>query len=302
MSRSSIWLVALQCSIAACSNGSGATSCTRNTDCPSNFCRADGTCAPVTTDAAGSGTDATQPDGTSNLCNPNQDGMIAQSELPLVAGKMATFRTTTTGAFATAGTANGDGTRSWDLSAMMSGDADAPLTLQSPTGAWWAADFADATYAVTLAAGSDLLGVFHVDATSVTLLGVVSPAAGTSKTELTYTPPAKVLALPLSATSSWTSTSAVAGYASGGYSLYWYDEKYTSRVDQLGTMKTPYGTFPVMRVATQLARTVNTVAALSKRQYGWFAECFGGVATVVSKDNEAATEFTTEAEIRRIAP
>jgi hypothetical protein len=302
MSRSSIWLVALQCSIAACSSAGGAAPCTENSDCPSNFCRADGTCSDATLDAPGTGTDGTMPDGSSGLCTPNHDGMIAQGELPLTAGKMATFRSTTTGAFSTAGTANGDGTHSWDLSTMLTGDADAPLALQSPTGAWWAADFPTATYAVTLSKSSDLLGVFHVDATAVTLLGVVSPTAGSSKTELTYTPPAKVLSLPLTAAGAWISTSAVAGYASGGYSLYWYDEKYTSRVDGIGTMKTPYGMFPVMRVATQLDRTFNSAPALTKRQYGWFAECFGGVATVVSKDNESATEFTTEAEITRIAP
>ena len=301
MSRSSIWLIALQCSIAACSSAGGATPCTVNSDCPSNFCKADGTCAPATADADPT-IDGPKPDGSTGLCAPNHDGTIIQGELPLVAGKSATFRSTTTGAFATAGTAVGDGTHTWDLSTMLAGDADAALALQSPAGTWWAADFPTASYAVTLSSGSDLLGVFHVDATAVTLLGVVSPAAGTTKSELTYTPPAQVLALPLTSSGAWTSSSAVAGYASGVYQAYWYDEKYTSHVDGLGTMKTPYGTFPVMRVATRLDRTYLGAAALTKRQYGWFAECFGGVATVVSKDNEAATEFTTEAEITRIAP
>jgi hypothetical protein len=231
---------------------------------------------------------------------PDRDGKIVLGELPLVPGNTATFRTTTTGTFATDGHANGDGTYSWDLSAQLSGDADAPVMLLPPIGQWWAGDFPTATYAVTLAAGSDLLGVFHTDAAAVTLLGVVSPAAGAQKTELTYDPPATLIALPLGATSQFTSTSTVSGLLSGVGAFY--DETYASRADLLGTMTTPYGAFPVQRVATDLTRTSGGVTIYTKRQFGWFAECFGGVATVVSQDDETASEFSDDAEITRIAP
>lgn len=308
MSRGPFVVVALHCSIVACatligcSSGTTATPCSTNDDCASHFCKADGTCAPVAADGApggDSGSGSGGIDAPSVGCAPNQDGMITRAELPLVAGNTATFRTTTSGAFSTAGTGSGSG-RAWDLSGALSGDADGPTTLLAPTAQWWASDFPTATYAVTLAAGSDLLGVFHVDDSAVTLLGVVSPTAGTFQTELTYSPAAKVLALPLTASSSFQSTSTVTGTAQGVFVTY--DETYTSQADQVGTMKTPYGTFPVIRVGTDLARTSGITTLLTKRQYGWFAECFGGVATVISKDNETHAEFTSPAEITRIAP
>ncbi|MCX5743111.1 MAG: hypothetical protein NT062_11525 [Proteobacteria bacterium] len=293
-------LIALQCSMTAgCANTEPATACTTNDDCPSHFCKADGLCAAAGDPDAGSTIDGALGDGSTGLCTPNRDGSIELAELPLAPGRMATFRTTTTGTFATAGTGTA-GARIWDLSTQLTGDGDTVLVLASPAGTWWAADFPTATYAAPLAAGSDLLGVFHVDATALTLLGVVSPAAGATQTKLTYTPPAQLMKLPLASGATWTSTSTVTGTVSGVFGTY--DETYDAHVDQTGTMKTPYGEFPVMRTATDLTRKLGLATLLTKRQFGWTAECFGGVAAVISKDNEAAAEFSAAAEIRRIAP
>jgi len=132
------------------------------------------------------------------------------------------------------------------------------------------------------------------------LLGVVSPAAGASRTELAYDPPAKILALPFSATTTWTSTSTVSGTAQGTFVAY--TERYASLVDQTGTMKTPYGEFPVLRVATDLTRSSVGVTLLTKRTFAWTAECFGSIATAQSQDSETAAEFDDPAEVRRLAP
>ena len=164
----------------------------------------------------------------------------------------------------------------------------------------WRSSFPTATYAVTLAQGSDLLGVFAVDANAVTLLGVVSPDAGTFRTELKYDPPAKILALPFGAGTTWLTTSTISGTAQGAITAY--TEKYDSRVDQVGTMKTPYGDFPVVRVATDLTRTAGLATLLTKRTFAWSAECFGSVATVSSQDFETSAEFNDPAEVRRLAP
>jgi hypothetical protein len=291
----------LQCNIAlaACSGGSNDV-CTRDEDCASGFCKADGTCGPSPID---SGTDTDAPlDGSSQLCAPNNDGQIAHAELPLVAGRMATFRVALDPAFNTAGTANGDGTRRWDLSGQLANDSDRSIALLSPTGTWWAASFPTATYAATLSAESDLLGVFTTDPTQVSLLGVVSPEAGAFRTELAYDPPAKILALPfsLTGTSTWVSTSTVSGVAQGA--IVAYTERYDSRVDHVGTMKTPYGDFPVLRVATDLDRTSGAATLSSRRSFAWVAECFGSIATVTSQDFETSAEFTDPAEVRRLAP
>jgi len=283
--------------VTACDNGGSGTSCDRDEDCPSHFCRADGTCGAAETDG---GIDGAPADAPTGLCTPNHDGMITLGELPLMAGKMATFRVGKNVTWDTAGTAAGTGMRKWDLTAQLAGDADKTLMLGSPAAQWWAASFPTATYASTLAESSDLLGVFHVEAAQVTLLGVVSPSAGTFRTELKYEPPVKILALPIAAGATWTSTSTVSGTAQGA--LVTYTEKYASLVDQVGTMKTPYGEFPVVRIATDLTRTSGFTTLLTKRQFAWTAECYGSVATIASQDFETSAEFTDPAEVKRLAP
>lgn len=298
--RSVAMVVALALS-GAC--GSAAELCVRDDECASGFCRADGTCGPaVEGDAMPS--DA-EPDGMSELCAPNHDGSIGRSEVPLAAGKMANFRIATDAAFNTAGVAAGDGTRTWNLDLALANDADRAIALASPTGQWWAPSFPTASYAVTLAAGSDLMGVFAIDDTSLVLLGVVSPEDGSLRTELAYDPPAKILQLPLTPAATWTTTSTVTGLAqgaliAGGSS---YTEQYDATVDVTGTMTTPYGDFPVLRVATDLdRRNVFAVQLEGTRSFAWIAECFGSVANVTSQSFESAQEFDDPAEVRRILP
>lgn len=292
-------LTLLLCSIGACGGPSGET-CAVDEDCASHFCRADGTCGPADVDAA-TGSNTGMPDAPpSAVCNPNLDGEITMNELPLVAGRSATFRIATSATWDTAGMAQAGGARTWDLTAQLANDADQPIALASPVGTWWRDTYPTATYAAPLAAGSDLLGVFKADSTGVVLLAVVSPQGGALKTDLEYDPPARILAVPFSAGSTWMTTSTVSGYANGG--IVAYTEKYASRVDQVGTMKTPYGEFPVLRVATDLTRTSGIATILTKRTFAWVAECFGSVATVSSKDFESASEFSDDAEVRRLAP
>jgi hypothetical protein len=292
------WL--LHCSIGAavagCHHGSAA--CAKDSDCASHFCRLDGTCGPAMPDAPAGG-DAPG-DGAQVACTPDHDGQISSAELPLAAGRSATFRIATNATWDTSGHSNTDGSRTWDLSVQLSGDADRAIALASPSGAWWQPDFAAATYAAPLSASSDLLGVFAVSANAVTLLGVVSPDGGSTKTELTYDPPAQVLAVPITAGATWTSTSTVSGYAQGVPGAY--TEQYQSRVDQVGTMTTPYGAFPVLRVETALTRTSGAVTLVTNHTFAWLAECFGPIATAQSKDFESSYEFTADAEVRRLAP
>ena len=298
-SRWTPWFVLL-CSMGACGGGSG-TTCTTDDQCPSHFCKADGTCGPASVvDAAGSGADAAA-DAPSGVCVPNHDGKIERGELPMAPGVMATFRVATNATWNTAGHSNADGSRTWDLSGQLANDADTPVTLGSPQGAWWAADYPGASYTAVLASGSDLQGVFKLDDTGLVLLGVVSPTGGATKTELMYNPPAKILAIPFQAGDTWTSTSTVTGYLNGGVGGS-YTEKYDSSVDQVGTMTTPYGMFPVLRVATNLTRTSGLATLLTKRTFAWSAECFGSVATVTGQDNDTSTELSSNAEVRRLAP
>jgi len=285
----------LLCSI-ACGGGNGER-CASDDDCGSHFCRADGTCGTAEGDAG----DADAPaDMGMGLCNANHDGMIVLAELPVAAGKMGTFRVATNVTWNTAGTSMSNGSRKWDLGLQLAGDADRMVALGSASGTWWQASFPDATYATELVSTSDLQGVFEATGNALALDGVVSPQAGVYRTELAYDPPAQILALPLMAGSAWSSTSTVSGTAQGV--IVAYTEKYESRVDQVGTMKTPYGEFPVLRVSTLLTRTAGFSTLLTKRTFTWLAECFGPIATVQSKDFESGAEFADDAEVRRLAP
>ena len=297
---------ALQCSIAVTFAGCGGApteqSCQHDSDCPSSFCKADGTCAPAEIDGGMVGSDAPAGSGTdasTGACTPNHDGTISADEVPLIAGRMANFRIATNATVSTAGQVGSGGARTWDLSTQLSGDADVAVTLIAPTGQYWATAFPTATYATPLSAGSDVLGLFEVGATEVTLVGLVSPASG-GTTNLKYSPPATILKLPFKAGDTWTSSSTVSGTLSGVASNY--TEKYTSRVDAVGTMTTPYGAFPVLRVATDLSDLQLTVPFNSNRTFAWVAECFGTVATVTSQANETGSEFTNAAEVKRLAP
>jgi hypothetical protein len=150
-----------------------------------------------------------------------------------------------------------------------------------------------------LSADSELLGVMRLDDDGLALLGVVSPEAGLTRTELTYAPPVPLLPTPLGPSATWTTTATVHGLATGVAALY--TERYQSRVDAIGTLSTPLGSFPVRRIATDLTRTVG-VAVTTRRSFGWAAECYGTVATIASQDFETGSEFTRAAEVWRISP
>jgi hypothetical protein len=291
------WLVLLLCSISACGH-SGAASCTTDDQCASHFCKADGTCGPVMPDAPPSSDGGI--DGTAAACTPNHDGTITANEVPLAAGKSASFRVATNATWNTAGTSSGGGARTWDLTTQLANDADMTLALTSPSGTWWQPDFAAASYATVLTSSSDLIGVFEIDSTGLLLLGVVSPSAGVQKTELTYDPPARILTIPFAAGDTWTTTSTVSGYAQGA--IVAYSEQYDSRVDEVGTMKAPYGDFPALRIATDMTRTSTGATIASNRTFTWAAECFGFVATVQSQNLDTSSEFSDDAEVRRLEP
>lgn len=281
----------------ACSS-SNPEACDDHTDCPSNFCRADHTCAPVdeTPDA---GTDGSIIPDAPTGCVPNHDGTLTRNELVMAAGQRATFRVATDVTIDTAGTMGAGGARTWSYTAALTGDAALPVTLLAPAGQWWAATFPTATYATRLSADSTLLGVMQLDDSGLKLLGVVSPEAGITRTELEYDPPVPILSLPLGPSAAWNTTSTVTGLATGVFSAY--TERYQNRVDAFGDLTTPFGTFPVRRIAVDLNRTVGA-AFTTKRTFAFVSECYGTVATITSQDYESGSEFTRAAEIWRLAP
>lgn len=270
--------------------------CDLAADCASGFCRADHTCAPV--DDADAGVDGAGPDAATG-CLPDHDGILTRDELVMTAGQTARFRIATDATVDTAGQQQAGGDRAWTLAAGLAGDRDLTITLVGPAGTWWAASFPTASYAIKLSADSDLLGVMRLDAAGVALLGVVSPEAGVTRTELAYSPAVPLLPTPLGPAAQWTTSTTVSGLAQGVGAFY--SERYQARVDAVGTMTTPFGPFPVRRIATDLTRTVG-VLVTTRRSFAFAAECYGTVATIASQDNEAGAEFTDAAEAWRLVP
>jgi hypothetical protein len=302
--------------LTACSDGGGAVICRVNADCASNVCLPDGTCLPAGDDADVADADPTTPDAdptapdagpaadaATAVCSPSGDFQITRAENPVKPGLEATFRVAVDATIpSTAGSAGPGGRRAWDLAGALAGDTAMLLETLPVEGQWFADDFAGATYAIRLSETSDLLGVFELTDTALLLRGVVSPQKTGAYTELTYTPPATILSYPVEKGKSWSSTSEVTGTASGVPIVGFTSEKYESLVEYEGTLATPFGQFDrVVRVTTKLTRTVGLQTTI-KQSHAFVTECFGTVATITSKDNPASKEFTSAAEVRRLAP
>jgi hypothetical protein len=302
--------------------------CKVGADCASGVCNVDGTCggdststASSTTGAGGSGaggngtTGATSTTSSSSVttgaggsggsagpCSPpNNDGTITQDELPVMVGLHEKFSAAASVPVDTAGKLGLGGEHTWDLSAPISGQADEPVETLPIAGQWFAASFPGATYASRLSSTADLLGIFEVASGALLLRGVASPADGAQATNLVYTTPIKVLVFPIKEGGSWTTLSAVTGKVQGITIAGIYNEQYDSKVDAHGTMKTPFATFPVLRIRVNRLAFLNGITTTSHR-FVFVTECFGTVATMVSKDSETVDEFTTAAEVSRLAP
>ncbi len=310
-------LVALLGGVSACGEDES-RSCRVGADCASGACGTDGQCIAPTPNPndGGAGADVTTvTDGASGAdaardsslpgCTANKDGVITREEVPIAAGLYATYRVGKTENVSTAGNPAANNRRTWDFSTMLASDVSVRTETQALTGKWYASTYAGATYATKLSESSDLLGVFETSPGALLLRGVVSPTESATKTKLTYTPAISVLKFPLTMGATWMTDSDASGLAMGvDVAFAPTNEVYDSKVDAAGELKTPLGTFDVLRVRTVLTRKVGVGFPTTTvvRSYAFVTECYGTVATVISANNEPNDEFTSAAEIRRIAP
>lgn len=302
--------------LAAGCGDSATPACRVGADCASGVCSSDGRCvgdvggdAAAQQDGAGGGeggasssggsSSGSSGDGGPSGCTAARDGVVSLPDMPLAPGLKANFRVATDVDVDVAGVKKGDGTRTWDLSGVLPGDHAVVSELRSAAGTWYAADFPTASYVTKLSDTSDLLGVFKLDAQALVLLGVVSPDGGLTRTRVTNDPSAVILSLPFTLGKTWTSNVTVSGLANGVVTAY--SEKYETEVDAKGELKTPLGTFQVLRVSTVLTRTVGVIPTTT-RTFAFVAECHGTVARVRSRDNETQAEFVRAAEVERMSP
>ncbi|MGD0523952.1 MAG: hypothetical protein ABSE49_02345 [Polyangiaceae bacterium] len=305
---------------AACSSSN--PECHVGADCASGACDSSGQCVPVTSSgseaggggfeaaveaAVDAGVEASPGDDASSGCVPDDSGVITRAEVPMLAGVHGTFAiTTATVTMDTAGTAQPDGTTDWDFSAALAGDQTVIITTNAPQGQWFSSQFTSATYTSTLSETQSLLGVYQATAASLLLQGVVTPTNGSGEYDLSYSPSAEILALPMQMGTTWTSTSTVTGTADGIPDST-YTEKYASVVDAHGTLKVPYGSFQVLRVQTTLTRTIALTDIETTQTMTFIAPCFGPVARLTSKTTTypepvPGNAFTSVVEAWRLSP
>jgi hypothetical protein len=238
-------------------------------------------------------------------CVPNDDGTITRAELPMLAGLHASFDIAENVTMTTGGVSQTDGSIDWDFSGALSGDHTVVITTDTPAGQWFASKFTSATYTSKLSDTQTLLGVYQATASGLLLQGVVSPTSTAPQTDVSYSPSADILAVPMQMGATWTSTSTVTGTLDGV--LADYTEKYDSSVDAHGSLKVPYGTFQVLRVQTTLTRTTGVTVIQTTQTMTFVAECFGPVARLTSQTTTAPQKvpgnaFTNVAEAWRLSP
>jgi hypothetical protein len=182
---------------------------------------------------------------------------------------------------------------------MLSGDHSVLAETLPLAGQWFENDFAGATYATKLNDTDDLLGVFEVTSNALLLRGVVSPMNSITATELTYNPPATILSFPIVMGKTWTTTVTASGTLNGG--IWTQTDAYDTTVDKRGTLITPFSSFDVLRVKTVLTHTIGFVDTVVRTD-AFVTECFGTVGLMTSQNDEPSSDWTDQAEVRRLSP
>ena len=306
--------IVLSLALLGCAEG-GEIPCRFGADCPTGVCLPDGVCqmegedagigdAGPIADDAGNAPDAGGEDAGPDPIDAgppgcgDADGLLTRAELPLPLDVAIEQRSATSVSVDTHGAERPDGSRVWDLEGPFTGDADRTVRRTALDGAWYAADFAGATYVLPLGVASDLLGVFELTSDALLLRGIVSPADGITRTALTYDPPMPVWRFPLEDGATWTQTSSVSGLASGITSVA--SETWAVSVDAHGQLGSPGGVREVLRVNTSITRTVGFLVTVSRR-LSWVEECVGTVGQVSGVDGDTTVEPTFASELWRVA-
>ena len=238
-------------------------------------------------------------------CIPNLDGRIEASELMPAFGIPSSVLVNPTGETRPVnlvGVDQGGGARLWDFGADYASDRITRPVATPIASAWFASSFPADAFVVPYDPGATLDGIYRIDDAGLYLLGLASaqmdPPEG--RTLLRYTTPIVVLQLPLMRGASWLSVGEIRGGIVRGLPYAGIDT-YASSVAASGQIVLPSLSFTqAMRVTTQVTVSPAAGAPVIRRQSSFVFECFGEVARATSRPNEAADDFTTAAEVRRM--
>jgi len=330
--RSTVMALVALLALVGCTNSGGTRLCNVDADCASGRCNPDGTCHPVVPaqdastggshphqgggDAGTGGGGGSPSTGGGASCLPNHDGTISAGELPFGPDYAAMFRISEQVSPFDSAPDCSSGTCTWDLVAVGGVTRDELSTTEPIDGEWYAQTegFEDATYVSRMAeyrlgmwgitvCEQTQYGVFQVTPNALLLLGLVSEYEADG-TLLIYDPPVVLMEYPLTVGATWTVNTTATGPLCNSVFDYAISQTYSNTVDQIGTLKTPYGDFDdVLRINSLVERHVGVgVTPTVARTHTYVAECFTTVALVLSPELVDEPDFDEAAEVRRLAP
>ncbi|MFO0750424.1 MAG: hypothetical protein U1F43_32850 [Myxococcota bacterium] len=238
-------------------------------------------------------------------CTPNLDGRIDADEVAPAIGVAVHYLVNPSDqprAVDLAGSIDGRGRRVWDLATDYASDEVATISASSPDGAWWQDAFPDATFAAPFDLAGRTLGVYRHGDDALWLLGYASadaaPAEG--QTLVVYSSPIMAWRFPIVPGDQWVSASDIRNATVRGLP-YAGRDTYEVRVAASGVLELPdLGFDQAMRVTTKVTLEPAAGASVTRRQSSFVFECFGEVARAVSADGEAADDFGSAVELRRL--
>jgi hypothetical protein len=241
------------------------------------------------------------------MCVPNNDGIIAADEMPVVIGAVVAHRLNRPGQAVAVDPVGAPTARGWewDFAARSDDEVTAWLEVHPVAGAWFAAHFPGATNAAPVSPfDPGTLGVYRVGDGAVALLGLASRSAEPAgRTLLVYDEPLVMFRFPLALGQTWAQTvtfrdALLMGVKNAG------SEEYLFAVDGRGALHLPdFSLENALRVRMRVRQRFvvgQGAPAVEHVYYLWLSECLGEVARVVSLPGETALDFDTAREYRRM--
>lgn len=235
------------------------------------------------------------PDATPLACAPNLDGKIESNELSAAIGTPVDYLINPAGRERTVSLAGPP----FKFDVDFADDQKLTLAASSLSGKWYSASFPTGEFVTAMDAAGTLEAVYRHDDSGLFLLGLASKTEA-EKTLLVYDQPIALVRFPLSVGTKWVSVGKVTNGIVRNLP-YAGTDTYEIEDDAVGKLVLHDFTFEqVHRVRTRVTVAPSAGATTTRRQVSFFAECFGEVVRVVSKNDEPNADFTVATELRRL--
>lgn len=231
-------------------------------------------------------------------CTGNGDDVIEAAEARAVLGAALVYLVNSEGSHPVVdleGTIE-SGRRTWHFEREQAGDRRIEELVLDPTEHWFGAYFPGATHASVVPGFEAAVGVYGTSDEGIALLGIASVAD--ESTLVTYDRPIHVARFPIQVGDGWTDEAHATGRVE--HVAFNADESFTVEVDAAGVIRVPAGTFPVVRVRTEMDRHNSGPLDDHRISYAWIAECWGRVAYVGSESGERDPSFPEAAQYWRL--